>query len=984
MKIVVPSTTFLISISRTCARSVAACKRCDCLSVIEFAKQLLVPLGQYLPLLCPIGQWHRPRSPPYSRDWARDDTREGPIRAAAMVVRGRSVVKRIVLASFQLLALSAFLVLVPVASATTLGVGPGKQFTTPCAAIAAASAGDVIQIDSSGNYAGDVCQWNTNNLTLIGVGSGRAVINAAGKSSQGKAIWVISGNNTTVENIEFTGATVTDLNGAGIRQEGSNLMVRNCYFHDNQEGILTDGGNSTILIEFSEFSHNGAGDGFSHNLYIGNITKFIFRYNYSHGAVIGHLLKSRAAENDIYYNRFSDESIGTASYEVDLPNGGLSFLIGNLIEKGPLAQNSALVSYQEEGAAAGNPGHQLFIINNTMVNDFGRGTFVVVDGSVAVPTIIKDNIFQGTASVTTQSNAVLANNFSGNAKLSNPAAYDYHLLTGSPAIDTGANPGQGAGMPLTPVFQYIHPSCAEGRTTAGSAIDIGAYELNGGSATPPPNAPSRCGVGSTPTPSANLSVGSLTFPGQTLNTTSPSQSVTLTNTGNALLVISGIALAGTNPGDFQQSNSCGPNLAATASCSIGVTFTPVANGPRSATVSVTDNASGSPQSVALSGAGVSTVPAVALSPSSLTFGSFAPGTTSAAQQVKLTNSGNAILNISGIIASGDFAATNNCGTSLAAGANCTISVTFTPTAGGTRTGTLSVTDNAAGTPQSVSLSGIGLAPAPNVSVSPASLNFLGQALGSTSAAQQIKLSNTGNASLSISGISSNGDFTQSNNCGSNLAANANCSISVSFKPSAGGSRTGTLSITDNAAQSPQTVNLSGTGQDFSLSVSPSSAIVNAGQSVSLTLAISPDGSFNQPISLTCSGAPKDSTCAVTPSTITPNGSSVSSASVSISTTARSLLNPPFTSLPLDITLRVSMAVLFCAMLLVLAASCPRRIALGFGAMLLITLASGCAGFTNRISPPGSSSGTSPGNYSLMVNGSSGSISHSVAIALKVN
>ena len=895
------------------------------------------------------------------------------------------MVKRTILISFHLLTLTAFLVLVPAVSANTLTVGPGKQFATPCAAIAAASAGDVIQIDSSGNYAGDVCQWNTNNLSLIGVGSGRAVINAAGKSSQGKAIWVISGNNTTVENIEFTGASVVDLNGAGIRQEGSNLTLRNCYFHDNQEGILTDGGNSTILIEFSEFSHNGAGDGFSHNLYIGNITKFIFRYNYSHGAVIGHLLKSRAAENDIYYNRFSDESAGTASYEVDLPNGGLSFVIGNLIEKGPLAQNSALVSYQEEGANAGNPGHELFVIGNTMVNDFGRGTFVVVDGSIAVPAVIKDNVFQGTGSVTTQSNAVKANNFSGNANLLNPAAYDYHLQPGSPAIDAGADPGQGAGVSLTPVFQYVHPACAEGRTTTGSAIDIGAYELNGGNATPPPNAPSRCGAGSAPAPSASLSVTSLTFAGQILNTTSPSQSVTLTNVGNASLVISNIALAGTNPGDFRQSNNCGTSLAAGASCSIGVTFTPVANGPRSATLSVADNASGSPQSVALSGTGVSAAPVAALSPSSLTFGSFPPGTTSAAQQVTLTNSGNAGLNISSITASGDFAETNNCGTSLAAGANCTISVTFTPTAGGTRTGTLSVADDAAGSPQIVSLSGTGLAPAPSVAVSPTSLNFPAQLTGSTSASQQIKLSNTGNAALSISGITAGGDFTQSNNCGSSLAANTNCSISVSFKPSAGGSRSGTLSIADNAAQSPQTVNLSGTGQDFSLSVSPGSATVNAGQSVSLTLAISPDGGFNQPISLTCSGAPKDSTCAVLPSSVTPNGANVSSASVSITTTARSLLLPPITSIPPDITLRVVATVLSCAVLLALAASRrPRRIAFGFGAMLLIILASGCAGVTNNGSPSGTSSGTTPGNYSLTVTGTSGNISHTAAIALKVN
>jgi Right handed beta helix region len=502
-----------------------------------------------------------------------------------------------------LLAFATCGVLVPKASANTLQVGPGKKYVAPCAAIAAASAGDTIQIDTAGNYAGDVCRWNTSNLTLIGIGTGRAVINAAGQNSQGKAIWVISGNNTTVENIEFTGAAVADLNGAGIRAEGANLTIRNCYFHDNQEGILTDAGNSTILIEFSEFYHNGAGDGFSHNLYIGNITKFIFRYNYSHGAVVGHLLKSRAAENDIYYNRLSDETSGRASYDIDLPNGGLSYVVGNLVEKGPLAENSALVSYQEEGAARGNPDHQLFVVNNTMVNDFGHGTFVVVDSSVTVPAIIKNNIFQGTGTITTQSSAVKANNFAGNAGLLSPTAYDYHLQAGSPAMDAGADPRTGAGVSLTPVYQYVHPSCAEVRTTTGSGIDIGGYEFNGGNGVPPPNAPSACGAASTHAPGVSFSPTSLSFGSKTVGTTSATQNITLTNTGNALLTISGITVGGTNPPDFRQTNSCGSSLAAGNNCSIAVSFAPSVMEARSATVLVSGNATGSPQSAGLSGAG---------------------------------------------------------------------------------------------------------------------------------------------------------------------------------------------------------------------------------------------------------------------------------------------------------------------------------------------------------------------------------------------
>src|ERR1700682_3951497 len=179
-------------------------------------------------------------------------------------------------------------------TAATLQVGPGKTFATPCAATAVAADGDVIEIDG-GLYRRDVCVIRPNNLTLRGV-NGRPHLDAGDASAQGKAIWVIRGNNALVENIEFSGASVLDHNGAGIRAEGVNLTVRNCYFHDNQDGILESSiQNSNILIEYSEFDHNGFGDGQSHNLYIGHAASLIFRFNYSHNAKVGHLVKSRAA-----------------------------------------------------------------------------------------------------------------------------------------------------------------------------------------------------------------------------------------------------------------------------------------------------------------------------------------------------------------------------------------------------------------------------------------------------------------------------------------------------------------------------------------------------------------------------------------------------------------------------------------------------------------------------------------------------------------
>ena len=206
---------------------------------------------------------------------------------------------------------------------------------------------------------------------------------------------------------------------------------------------------------------------------------------------------------------------------------------------------------------------------------------------------------------------------------------------------------------------------------------------------------------------ANLSPTSLSFGTVAILTTSAAKTVTLTNVGTTTLTISGIAITGTNAGDFAQTHNCGSSLAAQTSCSISLTFKPTASGARTAALSVTDNAAGSPQTVTLNGVGTT----ANLSPTSLSFGTIAILTTSAAKTVTLTNVGTTTLTISGIAIAGtnagDFAQTHNCGSSLAAQTSCSISLTFKPTASGARTAALSVTDNAAGSSQAVSLGGIG-------------------------------------------------------------------------------------------------------------------------------------------------------------------------------------------------------------------------------------------------------------------------------------
>ncbi len=248
--------------------------------------------------------------------------------------------------------------------------------------------------------------------------------------------------------------------------------------------------------------------------------------------------------------------------------------------------------------------------------------------------------------------------------------------------------------------------------------------LGDGPAPPPPP----------PAPAVSLTPSTLSFGSQLVGSTSAAQSVAVKNTGTGPLTIDGIALAGANASDFARTTTCGSTLAAGASCSVAVTFSPSATGSRSASVSITDDASGSPQTLTLSGTGSTPpqpAPAVTVSPSSLSFGSQQVGTSSAPKSATVTNSGNAALTISGVAVagtnSGDFARTTTCGSTLAAGASCTVSVTFSPSATGGRSASVTITDNASGSPHQISLSGSGAAPppppAPAVTVSPSSLSF---------------------------------------------------------------------------------------------------------------------------------------------------------------------------------------------------------------------------------------------------------------------
>jgi len=399
-------------------------------------------------------------------------------------------------------------------------------------------------------------------------------------------------------------------------------------------------------------------------------------------------------------------------------------------------------------------------------------------------------------------------------------------------------------------------------------------------------------------PIASLTAA-LSFPNTTVNGTSSSMVAILSNTGNATLNISKITIGGSNPTDFAiatGTDACGATLAASASCSIYVTFNPAAAQAYAATLTVTDNATPNTQSASLTGTGTTTAAPIAKLTASVLFPSTTVGKTSSALTATLSNTGNATLNISNISIAGtnptDFAittGTNACGATLAASASCNIYVTFTPAAAQAYAATLTVTDNATPGTQSSGLTGTGTAPtAPIATLTPASLSFTATT-GTTTSAQSATLSNTGNATLNISNISIAGtnpaDFaitTGTNACGAALAASASCSIYVTFTPASAASFSASLQVSDNASSSPQSSSLAGTGTapvatSFTISSSTSAQSVQPGGIATYTItSTAQNGAFNSPVTLASSGLPAGATATFTPASITPGSSSANS------------------------------------------------------------------------------------------------------------
>ena len=384
------------------------------------------------------------------------------------------------------------------------------------------------------------------------------------------------------------------------------------------------------------------------------------------------------------------------------------------------------------------------------------------------------------------------------------------------------------------------------------------------------------------------------------------------------------------------------------------------------------------------------IPTLAIVPASPDFGVQPVGATSVPQTVTVTNNNNVTVNFGSIAITGtnsaDFAkATDTCTPSVAAGAQCSVSVTFTPSVAAAEAATLVFTDDDLNSPQNVSLSGTG-SNSPGVGLAPTGLDFGNQLLATTSAPMTVTLTNTGAAALTINSFAASGDFAATSTGASacptspaTLAAGGTCTINVTFTPTASGARTGTLSLTDNAGGSPQIMTLSGNGTaapDFGLTGPAATENVKAGNTLTFTVTMTPIGGFKSPVGLACAGALMGSTCTVSPASVAAtDGATPQQAQVSMTTNA--FVIPP-TRLPVPAPPAWRWIPLFLALLLLalVPKMRPLRVRLGMAtAVILLAFSAGCA------SSPGAPKGPVP--VALTITGTSGTSTHAVQVNVMV-
>jgi len=394
------------------------------------------------------------------------------------------------------------------------------------------------------------------------------------------------------------------------------------------------------------------------------------------------------------------------------------------------------------------------------------------------------------------------------------------LTISSVLISSGsANFSISANTCVSPLAAYATCAISVVFTPQGVSSYTGTLTVTNSGANSPLTT-SLVGTGTSNAPSAFFSPASINFGSQTVGSIGNAWGVTLNNTGS--VAMTGLTVTTSNANFTISSNTCGTSLAANSVCNLQLEFTPTVLGNLSGSLSA--SYSGGSLTALLSGVGIA--PTVSLAPNSFNFGNQTQGTTSLAQIATLTNTSAGPVSISGVSIGGnasDFTLVNNCSTTLAAYASCTISVAFAPQGAGSFIGTLYVFDTAGSGQQSVTLTGTGTSNIPSGYFSPASINFGNQTLLSASNAWGMTLNNSGAVTMQNISISATGDFSirpGSNSCTGSLAAGSPCSFQVIFTPTATGARSGTVTALFNNGSI--TANLTGTGIAPTVSVAPSS------------------------------------------------------------------------------------------------------------------------------------------------------------------
>lgn len=482
-------------------------------------------------------------------------------------------------------------------------------------------------------------------------------------------------------------------------------------------------------------------------------------------------------------------------------------------------------------------------------------------------------------------------------------------------------------------------------------------------------------------PALTVSPSRLTFPSQQAGTASAAQTISVLNSGGSALANIGFQISGSSAASFSTGvTNCGAALAAGASCTVAVTYTPATTGQSAAALNVTSSTQGVvPASVSLSGFG-EVISGLSASPSQLNFGAVAVGSPSAAQAVTLSNTSSYSISAPQFaVTSGFSVAQSTCAGTLAPGSSCTVQLIFSPAVTGATTGTLTATSASAANVVVVPLDGIG-ANAAGIAVSPLSISFGTVGVGETSAISTVTVSNPGIAQ-STTGLSLavTAGFALTNNmCGSTLAPGASCTVGVVFAPASALGETGDLTVSSGGT-TVATAALSGTGFDFTLALSAASSLtVAGGQTANFTVILAPLGGSQGNFTLTCGSLPQDAACIFSPAG--PVIASGNSGTVAVQITTGSttaLVNRKGTGM---------MIPLLCSLILLPFGWRKGRRIITLAALLLmlagaITSCTSSIGGTSSVSRNGGS--TPPGTYSIPVTATSNCVQHAVTVTLTV-